>query len=49
MTPGEIKGFKDTNNWDVRRDPYFDRMSWIELHYVKSASSRIEVGRIESY
>jgi hypothetical protein len=33
MTEDEIKGFKTANNWDVSKDPYFDRMSWIEVHY----------------
>lgn len=49
MTDDQIKGFKTANNWDVTSDPYFDRMSWIEVHYMKSAASRIEVGEIESY
>jgi hypothetical protein len=49
MTGEEIKGFKDVNNWDVTSDPYFDRMSWIEVQYVNSAASRLEIGRIESY
>jgi hypothetical protein len=49
MTGQEIKGFKDRNNWDVTSDPYFDRMSWIEVQYVNSAASRLEIGRIESY
>ena len=49
MTGEEIKGFKDVNNWDVTSDPYFDRMSWIEVRYANSAASRLEIGRIESY
>ena len=49
MTDNEIKGFKTANNWDVTSDPYFDRMSWIEVHYANSKASRIEVGEIESY
>lgn len=49
MTGKEIKGFKDMNNWDVTSDPYFDRMSWIDVRYVNSAASRLEIGRIESY
>lgn len=49
MTEEEIKGFKTANNWDVRSDPYFDRMSWIQVHYKDSTTSRIEIGEIESY
>lgn len=49
MTAEEIKGFKTANNWDVTGDPYFDRMSWIDVRYKNSITSRIEVGRIESY
>ncbi|MGB9073054.1 MAG: hypothetical protein WCC22_10330 [Terriglobales bacterium] len=49
MTEDEIKGFKTANNWDVRSDPYFDRMSWIEVRYRDSTASRIEIGEIESY
>jgi hypothetical protein len=49
MTGKEIKGFKDGNNWDVTSDPYFDRMSWIDVRYVNSATSRLQIGRIESY
>ena len=49
MTEEEIEGFKTANNWDVRSDPYFDKMSWIEVRYVNSTASRIEIGRIESY
>ncbi len=49
MTPEEIKGFKDANNWDVTNDPYFDRMSWIKVQYANSVASRIDIGRIGSY
>jgi len=49
MTEDEVKGFKTANNWDVRRDPYFDRMSWIEVWYRDSTTSRIEIGEIETY
>ena len=49
MTEDEIKGFKTANNWDVRSDPYSDRMSWIEVWYGDSTTSRIEIGEIESY
>jgi len=49
MTPEEIAGFKDANNWDVTKDPYFDRMSWIDVRYANSAASRLEIGRIDSY
>jgi len=49
MTPEEIKGFKTANNWDVSQEPYFDRMSWIDVSYTNSALSHIEVGEIESY
>jgi hypothetical protein len=49
MSVKEIQGFKDVNNWDVTSDPYFDRMSWIDVRYANSAASRLEIGRIESY
>jgi hypothetical protein len=49
MTDDEIKGFKTANNWDVTSDPYFDRMSWIDVHFKNEMASRIEIGRIESY
>lgn len=49
MTEDEIKGFKTANNWDVRSDPYFDRMSWVEVRYMDSTTSRIEISEIESY
>jgi hypothetical protein len=49
MTDEEIKGFKTANNWDVTKDPYFDRMSWIEVYFTNGKASRIEVGRTESY
>jgi hypothetical protein len=49
MTNKEIIGFKTSNNWDVRSDPYFDRMSWIEVSFTNSTASRIEIGRTESY
>lgn len=49
MTEDEIKGFKMRNNWDVSSDPYFDRMSWIDVHFKNAIASRIEIGRIESY
>ena len=49
MTEEEIKGFKTVNHWDVTSDPYFDRMSWIEVRYANSTASRIEIGQIESY
>jgi hypothetical protein len=48
MTEEEITRFK-TMDWDVRSDPYFDRMSWIEVRYTESTTSRIEVGEITSY
>lgn len=48
MTEEQIKGFK-ANNWDVTKDPYLDRMSWIDVRYVNSAAARLEIGRIESY
>ncbi len=48
MTDDEIKGFK-ANNWDISKDPYLDRMSWIEVRYRDQMASRIEVGEIESY
>jgi hypothetical protein len=49
MTEDEIKGFKTANNWDVTSDPYFDRMSWIDIHFKNATASRIEIGRFESY
>jgi hypothetical protein len=49
MTPDEITGFKTANGWDVSKDPYFDRMSWIRAWYKDSRASRIEIGEIESY
>jgi hypothetical protein len=49
MTEEDIERFKTANNWDVRSDPYFDRMSWIEVRYKDSIASRIEIGKIESY
>jgi len=49
MTEEEIKGFKTVNHWDVTSDPYFDRMSWIEVRLRKLDASRIEIGQIESY
>lgn len=49
ITEEEVKGFKDVNHWDVSSDPYFDRVSWIEVRYVNSEASRLEIGRIESY
>jgi hypothetical protein len=49
MTPDEITGFKTANGWDVSKDPYFDRMSWIRAWYKNSTASRIEIGEIESY
>ena len=48
MTEEEMTRFK-TMDWDVRSDPYFDRMSWIEVRYTESTTSRIEVGEITSY
>ncbi len=48
MTEEQVKGFK-ANNWDVTKDPYLDRMSWINVRYANYAASRLEVGRIESY
>jgi hypothetical protein len=48
MTEEQIKGFK-ANNWDVTKDPYLDRMSWIDVRYVNSIAARLEIGRIESY
>jgi hypothetical protein len=50
MTEAEIKSWKTgPNNWDVTKDPYFDRMSWMDVPYMESAASRIEIGKIESY
>ena len=49
MSEDEVKRFKTANNWDVTKDPYFDRMSWIEVRYTDSIASRVEVGEIESY
>jgi hypothetical protein len=49
MTQDEISGFKVSNNWDVTNDPYFDRMSWIDVHLKDARASRVEIGRIESY
>jgi len=49
MTATEIAGFKTANGWDVTKDPYFDRMSWIDVYFAKAAASRIEAGEIESY
>lgn len=49
MTKEEMTEFKISNNWEVRSDPYFDRMSWIEVRFRNSTASRIEIGRIESY
>jgi len=49
MTDNDIKRFKTANDWDVTSDPYFDRISWIDVHFNKGIASRIEIGRIESY
>ncbi|HET7208762.1 MAG TPA: hypothetical protein VFI95_19450 [Terriglobales bacterium] len=49
MTADEVKGMKDVNGWDATSDPYFDRMSWIEVLYAHGAASRLDIGRIESY
>lgn len=49
MSEDDIKGFKTANNWDVTSDPYFDRMSWIDVHFKNAIATRIEIGRIESY
>ena len=49
MTEDEVQRFKTANNWNVTKDPYFDRMSWIEVHYRNSTASRVEIGEIESY
>jgi hypothetical protein len=49
MTEDEVSGFKTSNGWDVTKDPYFDRMSWIRAWYADSKASRIEIGEIESY
>lgn len=49
MTQDEINGFKTSNGWDVTKDPYFDRMSWIRAWYNDSRVSRIEICEIESY
>jgi hypothetical protein len=49
MTDNDIKRFKTANDWDVTRYPYFDRISWIDVHFNKGIASRIEIGRIESY
>ena len=45
----EIRRFKTVNNSGVTSDPYFDRMSWIEIHFAKTVASRVEIGKIESY
>jgi len=49
MTDEQIRGFKTRNNWDVTNDPYFDRMSGIEVHFTDTMASRVEVAKIESY
>lgn len=49
MTDEEVKSFKAVNNWDVTSNPYFDRMSWIEVHFTNAAASRIEIGKTDSY
>ncbi len=49
MSDEEIKGFKTGNHWDVTADPYFDRMSWINVRFMNGMVSRLEVGEIESY
>jgi hypothetical protein len=49
MSQEEITGFKTANNWDVASDPYFDRMSWIDVYFKDATASRIEIGKIESY
>jgi hypothetical protein len=49
MSQEEISSFKTVNNWDVRSDPYFDRMSWIDAHFSDSKLSHVEVGRTDSY
>lgn len=49
MNEDDIKGFKTANDWDVTNNPYFDRMSWIDLHFKNAIATRIEIGRIESY
>jgi len=49
MSDEEVRCFKASNNWDVTKDPYFDRLSWIEAHFKDSKINRIEIGEIESY
>jgi hypothetical protein len=49
MTDAEIRGFKDGNNWDVKSDPYFDRVSWITVKFGGPTASRIDIGRFDSY
>lgn len=49
MTEEEIKSFKTADNWDARKDPFFDRSSWLHVWYASARASRIEVGKIESY
>jgi hypothetical protein len=49
MSDEEIKEFKVVNNWDVARDPYFDRMSWIDLQFNNMKATSLEIGRTESY
>jgi len=49
MTEEQIKKFKAVNNWDASDDPYFDRVSWADIHVGREGAFRIEVGRYESY
>jgi hypothetical protein len=49
MTDEEIRRFQTVNDWDLTSDPYFDRMSWVGVHFANAMVSRIEIGRIESY
>jgi hypothetical protein len=48
MSEEQVKGF-NANNWDVTKDPYLDRMSWIDVRYLNSTAARLDIGRIESY
>ena len=49
MTHDEITRFITTNNFDVKKYGYFDRMSWIDVRFKTATVSRVEVGRTESW
>ena len=49
MTQDEITSFITTNNLDVKKYGYFDRMSWIDVRFKTATVSRVEVGRTESW